>query len=298
MFRAKTLILVVLIFFSILFSVNVKAEKNNEKIKIVASISPIASVFAAVAGGRADVSSICINNQCPAHYLAKPSHLQMVRMADLVVYIDDAFEVFMQKPLQGTRAQVLKLSSSPDLVTTINAQTDLGQANWPQNNWHLWLSIHNLKVMLHKALLVLSEIDPQNVEIYDHNYKIAEKSVENLKDQMQKNLSKLAKPILLDDSLEYFFANFKGHDEVFRLYNSANKTSFSKLKEVKDYIRKTGIKCAFASSHQDISRFKEFFAQDVRIVVLESESWDFEKQYTSLLQTKLQYMIDLVSTCL
>lgn len=289
MFKTQKLILLGLFFFGAMFLISAGSKGSQaKKIKIVTSIAPIASVFATIAGDSASVSSICINNQCPAHYLAKPSQLKQIVTADLVVYIDDAFESFMHKPLQETKASILKLSNNPALVTKYNNQT----------NWHLWLSVDNLKVMMDQALLVLSTLEPENSKMYERNYKAAYQSLESLQEKMRANLSKLEKPILLDDSLEYFFANFKSNDEVFRLYNRARATSFAKLEQLKEHIRKTGAKCAFASTHQDLARLKHFFQGDLRVVVLESESWQDPAPYEGLMQIKLQIMTDLVLRCL
>ena len=289
MFKTQKLILLGLLFFSAMFLASAFANASQAKqIKIVTSISPIASVFATIAGDSASVSSICINNQCPAHYLAKPSQLKQIVTADLLVYIDDAFEVFMQKPLQETKALILKLSNNPSLVTKYNNQT----------NWHLWLGIDNLKAMMDQALLVLSKLEPENSKIYERNYKEAYQSLESLQVKMRANLSKLEKPILLDDSLEYFFANFKSNDEVFRLYNRARATSFAKLEQLKEHASKTRAKCAFASTHQDLARLRDFFQGDLRVIALESESWQDPAPYEGLMQIKLQIMMDLVLSCL
>jgi zinc transport system substrate-binding protein len=289
MLREQKLILIGLIFFSILLLAcfPVKAD-GAKKIRIVTSVTPIASIFAAIAGDKAKVSSICVSGQCPAHYLVRPSQLRQIAGADLVVYIDDAFEGFMPRSLQGAGMQILKLSSNPTLRIISNNQI----------NWHLWLSIDNLKAIMTQALLVLSKLEPQSSSVFEDNYKTTYQALEVLQNKMQTNLSKIAKPILLDDSLEYFFTNFKDNDQVFKLYDGSNGYSFAKLEQAKDHIAKTSAKCVFAGAHQDIGRIEDFFEHKVKVIALESESWQEQELYDKLMQIKLQQMMDLVFQCL
>src|SRR6476659_2164906 len=70
------------------------------QLQIVASNGPIASIIAVIAKDKAQITSICnSNNVCPHHYSIKPNQLKDFKNADLIVYIDDSFEVFIPKLL-------------------------------------------------------------------------------------------------------------------------------------------------------------------------------------------------------
>jgi zinc transport system substrate-binding protein len=262
-------------------------QANAEKIKIITSISPLASVFAMIAGDKATITSMCSANQCPHHYFVKPNQLWHLNTANLVVYIDDDFEIFMNKPLENYKGKVLKFSDNPDLITKVNNQT----------NWHVWLSTKNLKVIMRSTFKKLSEMDNKNTEFYHRNYQASYNSIEQLEDQMQKRLAKLPKPILLDSSLDYFFSNFKAEDQISKFYSSSKKMTPDRLSEIKDEVIKTSSKCVFVSSHQNIERFQEMFGHQTKVIGLDTESWSFEGSYQKMLKLKMQNMIDLVASC-
>jgi zinc transport system substrate-binding protein len=258
------------------------------KPKIVTSISPIASVFAIVASDKATISSICCTNRCPHTYAVKPNQLWHLRNTNLVVYIDDSFETFILKAIGVTEGKVLKLSDDSSLITKINGHTQ----------WHLWLNTANLKIIIRHAFKKLSKLDPSNTDFYNTNYNKGYNMIDKLEKEMQRRLSGLPKPILLDDSLAQFFINFKSPDQISIFYDACDKMSPDKLSEIKNEINKTAAKCVFTGKHSQTQKIQELLGKHVKVVELDTEPWNYEGSYEKMLEQKMQHMLKLVANCL
>jgi zinc transport system substrate-binding protein len=269
----------------LLISVIGAFSTQASQIKVITSISPLASIVAMIGKDKVAVSSICDSNKCPHHYFMRPNQAWHFRTADLIFYIDDHFEIFMKKPIKESHAKIIQMSLNSDLKILV------------ENNWHVWLNFDNIKAMMSLVLYNLIEVDPFNKEFYEKNYNASVEVIEMLQNQLNTRLANLHNPILLDSSLEYFFSNVKNNNEMVKLYTSANKMNPDKLEIIKDAVSKNSAKCIFISSHQNNKKFQEMFGSSLRVIGLETESWTYNGSYQKMLKQKLQNMIDSVANC-
>jgi len=251
--------------------------------RIAASNTPIASIVSLIVKDKAQVTSICnVNNGCAHHYSVKPNQVSEVQNADILVYINDSFETFMPKLLSSGKKQMILRLSDIELVSV-------------QDNWHVWLSIENIRRIAGYVLLNLIKFDSVNTDFYSQNYQDVLKMLDNMEKSAQ-NLKNLKDVVLLDDSLEHFFSNFT--TDIKRFYSAAEHMKPQELENLKELIKTRHPKCIFMSSKQDAGKLSEYLKNQTRVVSLDTESWETQPPYDKVLEQKMMNMINAAASCL
>ncbi len=277
----KLIVRINIVIFTVLF--NYPAFADMDKVKIVTTISPISSIIAMLVKEQAFITSIANNNECPHHYHLKPSDLKKVKDADIVFYIDEEFDGFAGKLMNNHSENVVKISN----FTGLNIIT-----NNSQHNWHIWLDLNNVKIILEQISEILAEQFPSISEDIHHNLAIAKKQLVDLSKIKAEKLSNLTDVILLNDSSEYFFDN--NSYKIAKLYNSDQK-SLKYIKNLQILLNNSNSKCLILSPEQDSRLYDSFKAT---IVFIESENWQIVKITDRLFYNQYLKIINQVTKCL
>ena len=100
-FIKKSIFIILVSFF---FSFSAKAEVN-----VVTTIKPLHSLVSSVMKGIGEPSIIIEGTNNPHTFVFKPSHAKMIEEADIIFWIGEDLEAFMEKPLDSLaeKAQVI-----------------------------------------------------------------------------------------------------------------------------------------------------------------------------------------------
>ena len=107
-FIKKSIFIILVSFF---FSFSAKAEVN-----VVTTIKPLHSLVSSVMKGVGEPSLIIEGTNNPHTFVFKPSHAEMIENADIVFWIGEDLEAFMEKPLDSL-AKNAKTIAFMDLVS-------------------------------------------------------------------------------------------------------------------------------------------------------------------------------------
>ena len=100
----KFLKLTITLFFT--FAINFSA---NAEIKVVASIKPIHSLASYLMDGVGKPDLIVDGYNSPHGFALKPSHAKMLQNADLVFWVGEDLEAFLEKPLKSLAKKAEKI---------------------------------------------------------------------------------------------------------------------------------------------------------------------------------------------
>ena len=100
----KFLKLTITLFFT--FAINFSA---NAEIKVVASIKPIHSLASYLMDGVGKPDLIVDGYNSPHGFALKPSHAKMLQNADLVFWVGEDLETFLEKPLKSVAKKAEKI---------------------------------------------------------------------------------------------------------------------------------------------------------------------------------------------
>jgi len=197
---------------------------------VVASIKPVHSLVAAVMQGDARQPEVLLSGSQSLHSLSlRPSQAKMLADAQVVFYISDRFELFMDKALTGAPKTLRRvaLDAAPGL-TLLPARMSQGfephqhehhdhedghaahHDNAALSDLHLWMSPANAKLMVQTIARELSALYPDKQALYQHNAAALLKKLDELDSALAARMKKLqGRPfIVFHDATQYFEARY------------------------------------------------------------------------------------------
>jgi len=163
--------------------------------KVVVSLKPIHSLVAGVMAGVGEPTLLLRGSASPHSYSLRPSDARALNAADLVFWVGDGLETFLERPLRALAddAKVVALATLPgvELLESRAGGTwethdedaheseashgghendDEAHAHGPGHyNLHIWLDPDNAIAIVEVAVTALSEVDPGRAASYAKN---------------------------------------------------------------------------------------------------------------------------------
>ena len=182
-FIKKSIFIILVSFF---FGFSAKAEVN-----VVTTIKPLHSLVSSVMKNIGEPSLIIEGTNNPHTFVFKPSHAKMIEEADIIFWIGEDLEAFMEKPLDSLaeKAQVIsfmELSSieklkfrEKNIFDDHDGHEDEHEGHDDDHNdahahahgefdAHIWLDPVNAKKMVLEIAHELSDLDPNNKVKYEN----------------------------------------------------------------------------------------------------------------------------------
>ncbi|MGO2158650.1 MAG: zinc ABC transporter substrate-binding protein ZnuA [Serratia proteamaculans] len=239
---------------------------------VVTSIRPVGFIAAAIADGVTPTEVLLPEGASPHDFALRPSDIQRLRAADLVVWVGPDMEAFLTKPLTSVAANrqlaISELNGVKPLLMkgeddahdhehdhdhAADAHNHADHAgddghHHGEYNMHVWLSPEVAKVTaiaIHDRLL---ELMPQNKDKLDANLR----QFENLLTQTDKNVGNMLKPVqgrgyfVFHDAYGYFEKHFGlsplGHFTV----NPEIQPGAQRLHQIRTQLVEQKAVCVFA----------------------------------------------------
>ena len=270
----------------LLFSFSAKAD-----IKVVTTIKPLHSLISSVMEGVGEPSLIIEGTSNPHTFVFKPSHAQMLEEADIVFWIGEDLEAFMEKPLDSlagnaTKISFMELSSIEKLKfreeNIFDDHDDHGHDdhdghedeheghddhdghNHGEFDAHIWLDPSNAIKMVLEISHELSEIDPDNAAKYEQNENKTITSLNNLINEINSSIPKDASYVVFHDAYQYFENRFGVSSAGALTLNPDVLPGAKQIDAIQDLIQDENIKCIF-SEPQYNPKIIETLAADMKI---------------------------------
>ena len=278
-FIKKSIFIILVSFF---FSFSAKAEVN-----VVTTIKPLHSLVSSVMKGIGEPSLIIEGTNNPHTFVFKPSHAKMIEEADIIFWIGEDLEAFMEKPLDSLaeEAQVISfmaLSSieklkfrEKNIFDDHDGHEDEHEGHDDDHNdahahahgefdAHIWLDPVNAKKMVLEIAHELSDLDPNNKVKYENNANATIKSLDELVDSNKKILSKDISYVVFHDAYQYFEKRFGVIPAGALTLNPDVLPGAKQIADIQDVINDKGIKCIF-SEPQYNPKIIETIGNDMKI---------------------------------
>ena len=207
----------------------------NADVNVVTSIKPVHSLVSGVMQGVGSPTVIIEGAGSPHTYSLKPSQAKQLQAADLVFWMGDELETFLEGPIQNIakNAKSIKLIDSHGLKKIKfreggmfdehddhddhddhgkekHAKDDHDDHEHGEFDPHVWLDPINAKAVVHEIEEALVKADPKNAKKYEAN---AVRMAGNL-DQLVTELRVQLQPvqgkgfIVFHDAYQYFEQRF------------------------------------------------------------------------------------------
>ena len=276
------------LFFAILliFTSPLRAE-----IKVVTTIKPLHSLVANVMEGVGEPSLIIEGSTSPHSFTLKPSHAKLLEEADIIFWVGEGIETFMERPLESIvkKAEVIsfmelesinKLKFREESIFEDHddhddhdghdehddeheGHDDHGHAHG-EFDAHIWLDPMNAKEMVLEIVHELSHLDPANEDKYNVNAKATNLALDEMIDDISQSINKDAKFVVFHDAYQYFEERFGVRAAGALTLNTDVLPGAKQIDEIQDVIKDRGINCIF-SEPQFNPKIISTIAQDTNI---------------------------------
>ncbi len=270
-----------LVFLTIILNNQLAYSKPN----ILVTITPIASIVAMLTKDKADIVILDTSGGCTHHHSAKPSDKSLIDNSKMVIYIDDQFDSLVSSMLLNYNGKKVRISD----FSSIDFEGIDGQ-----HNWHFWLDLNNVKVILKDIADNIIKTFPEIKKEVTKNLAESYIIIDNLDKLKQSKLVKLESSVLLSDSLEHFFKSIDNSEvKVFDISNASLKN----IQKLDDILSSESLKCIVLDVNQNSQSYSKY---NKLIIQLDSENWTLKDKTNisgNLFVDQYSKMINLVESC-
>lgn len=292
-------------------------ENSSNKIKIEASIVPLASISNYIWWEFVEVKSIIPAWVSEHSFDLKPNNLIDIEKADFIVYLWlDHFDWFLNKNLEWKN--VLKVSEWIELIKWVEHHHHEGEVlhageshSWSDNHteeehhdeheshteqenhieWeshsldpHFWASSENAVLIAEKIKNKLVEINPENKEYFEENFENFREELGLIKNDFiqlhsWKNIKEF---IVFHDAYNYLFKelNIDNSKKLVFQENVLSDPNSSEVKELIDEIKLHGVNVAFKEPQLNDSNLKKLASDyNISVYVLDPVWVDISKDW-------------------
>ncbi len=232
--------------------------------KVVVSIKPIASLVEGVMVGVGKPTVLVGGGQSLHTFSLKPSDARALNDADVVVWVGEGLEAFLEKPLASLskKAVIVELANSNG-VTVLKGREggvwekhdddqhdDRHDHEHHDHNFdgHLWLDPVNAKAIVTATQNALSNVDAVNASTYAANATALIAKLDALDAELQQTLAPIkSKPfVVFHDGYQYLEKRY-GLNAVGSLTVSPDRAPGAKrVSDIQDKIKSLNAACVFA----------------------------------------------------
>jgi zinc transport system substrate-binding protein len=221
--------------------------------KVVASITPVHALAAAVMGDLGEPVPIVRGYGSPHAYQMRPSDAANLRDADLVLWIGPSLETFLRRPLAQRRdsTRVLTLSSIPGLALLANrpggVRRDHAHDQTGSYDPHIWLNPFNAKLMAGAIAKELGILAPEHTGTYQRNLNVLSKRIDAMESRIASRLTPvLGTPfVVFHDAFQYFEHSFGLNAVGSVTVSPDHMPSARRIKALREKIAESGARCVF-----------------------------------------------------
>ncbi len=252
----------------------------NAEIKVVTSIKPIHSLASYLMDGIGKPDLIVDGFNSPHGFSMKPSHAKMLQNADLIFWIGEDLESFLEKPLNSIakKAEKIELIEIKGLNVLKFRERNIfdehdhddhakkeddhddhddhdkkeddhdGHEGHGHGEYdpHIWLDPINAKVILKEMTEHLIENDLKNASTYKSNLDKALNDIDKLTIDVMTELNESTSSIVFHDAYQYFEERFNVKILGAFTVNTDVMPGAEQLSEIREIIEHDKVKCIFS----------------------------------------------------
>ena len=264
-------------------------------VKVVTSIKPIHSLAAYVMDGVGKPNVIVDGYNSPHGFSLKPSHAKMIENADLIIWVGEDLEAFLEKPLdsiakKATKVELMDLKGIKKLKfrekNIFEGHDDHGHKEdkhddhghkkdkhddhgheghaHGEHDPHIWLDPMNAKVIIKEITNQLVKLDSANSAKYKANSREAISDIDALTKSIKKDLNKNSRVVVFHDAYQYFENRFGIKVLGALTVNTDVLPGAEQLAEIREVIEHEKVNCIFSEPQFNPSIIKTI-AKDTNI---------------------------------
>ena len=265
----------------------------NAEVKVVTSIKPIHSLVSYIMDGAGKPDVIVDGYNSPHSFSLKPSHAKMLENADLVIWVGEDLEAFLEKPLQtiAKKAKNIELMDLKGIKKLEFREKNIFEEHddhkekdghkehddhkekdgheghgHGEHDPHVWLDPINAKVIVKEITNQLVQLDSKNSSIYKSNSKKALTEIDKLVKDIKKDLNKDLRFVVFHDAYQYFENRFDIKVLGALTVNMDVMPGAEQLSEIRETIEHEKVNCLFSEPQYNPAIIKSI-AKDTNVKI-------------------------------
>ena len=231
----------------LLYLLTASTMLQAQPLRVAATVKPLHSLVAGVMKGAGEPELVLTGSESPHHYSLRPSERRTLADAALVFWIGPPFEAFLTGMMADQAGQRhVALIETAGIETLPARIAGTGHAYGAHPDPHIWLSVHNARVIVDEIAKQLAELDPGQRPLYLRNRDAMHARLDALDRELHAQLDGLRSPFLTyHDAYRYF-------ERAYRLHNAGFVSSSDELppgarlvRELREHIGREHIGCLF-----------------------------------------------------
>jgi len=200
---------------SFIFLLAIKNVAAQSTPSVVVSIKPIHSIVMSLMSGIAEPQLLLKSSNSAHTFHLKPSQVQMLADADLVIIVSEDFESGLRKAIKNIEDDSLFQIISLNNLSIHKSRSEIlkskeyeGTDEHEDNTYdlHLWLDINNTKLIAKHINKLLIKIDSVNEDKYNNNFLELMLDLEELKIDLEQQMTPFltSQFAVFSDTTQYF----------------------------------------------------------------------------------------------
>ena len=219
---------------------------------VVVSIKPIHSIVSALMEGVSRPQLLLESSDSAHTFHLKPSQLNLLSNADLVITIGDGFETGLKKTLRNIKVGSHIVVSEIDGLHLYDFRNvDINEMNKDEkdehtdHDLHLWLDIDNMQKTAQYISEQLIKIDSNNSNTYENNLVKIHSRLNKLKSELQQQIAPFRSErfAIFSDTLQYFEKSFQFQKPVIITPYHGARLSIHRTLEARKKMKDLKIQC-------------------------------------------------------
>ncbi|RKF22079.1 zinc ABC transporter substrate-binding protein [Alginatibacterium sediminis] len=198
------------------FLISSHSVADQQEPKVISSIKPLALLVTSLTQGEIKGEYLIDPSLSPHDYALRPSDVRALRQSDLVIWVSDSLEPFLEAPLTQNKSNNLPLLSLPNMPVIEHGHDDHESENDSHEGHshdidpHIWLGYNQIQIA---ALAITEELIRLQPELESHRREQLLTFLTRL-EQQHKELSDQLAPIqnvgffVFHDGYSYFEQSF------------------------------------------------------------------------------------------
>ncbi|MBF0588718.1 MAG: zinc ABC transporter substrate-binding protein ZnuA [Magnetococcales bacterium] len=252
----------------------------SEPARVVVSIQPLHALVSGVTEGISQPHLLVRGGASPHAYALRPSDARAMQQADVVFWIGNKLEVFLEKSMQvlPNHARVVELAKAPGIQllpfraggrwnahhhddhrkhheehheghheTTPPAPEPSNGHHHAGMDMHIWLDTLNAKVITSTIAHILSKVDPSRADRYQQNAQQMQTRLDQLHTDLKKQMAPLSnRPyIVFHDAYHHFEARYGLTPTSSVTISPDRKPGVKRLYAIREQIKAFDVTCIF-----------------------------------------------------
>ena len=232
--------------------------------EVVASIKPIHALVAGVMGDAGEPRLMVAGTASPHTYQMRPSDAEVLSAADLIVWIGEGMETFLDRPIAvlGSGAEVVTLHKSAGLELLpsreggiwhdeerelhVDEDDDHGHDH-DEFDMHIWLDPGNARRIVDVVADALVRIDPGRVDTWRANAETMRMRIDHLESSLRERLAPVRERafIVFHDGYGYFEHAFGLNGKGAVAVDPARPPGARRIAELRGALAEHDVRCVF-----------------------------------------------------